>query len=479
MRAHFALASMFVFALGACTSLLGDFDVGDGGTETEGGPDAPTDAPTLQKVHCVAGATPTNITTNNALQANQLRMAVFPDGRARMVVPDFEEGDAGAEIVLHAYTIDKGDASVSADVQTTLPTNRVLAVERYNGTPPGFAALYEQRDTSTNLALYLATLPDNAPSWTTSELGVSPANGVAGASTNATFAVTGPSSNQYFIAYSVTSATSQDIYVGNVTSGGAGPIPLMKAANFGTSNGNEAYSFNEPAIAIEPGANAYVMLAPSNKSGPPKQGAQVQIVVPGPNNASFALTPPGTLNYFPSGFTGSGGSDKANMAMLVASLDTYTGGYYVGQVPYASLSSSFDPTTLTPTIVQGADGGSVDLKQLFIGGSTQHWEVPPQNSSEQLLMVGPSVDLIGPTRYPGINFAWWDGATGQNRTFQTGDDDLLGTVSNVAVADVAFIGLSGSVGTFLLAYIADKDPPPFGGSPGPGDLVITSLGCQP
>ena len=458
--------------------MLGDFTVGgdgDGGGDSggDGASDAQTDGAGLPKLTCAeSGSTRKAITMGGSVHAVQVRVASIPGNRTRVVVPDYApNGTSGTELVVHAYTVDGSNNPPNDITIKPLGANRAYSIVRYGGPSPGFAVLYEHPDTNNVPFLYVARLGDGDGSWTETQLSKSPAAG-SGGNQNATFAVVDPATGKYFVAYSNTVANTQTIYAGPV-SGSADQLPQVKT--FPTSGATqEAYGFQEPCIAIQPGKLAYVLMNPNGNSGPPPLGSPVQVLVLG--GQSFALTPPGNLNYFPAAFSSAIAPDKANLAMLVADLTTSTGGYYVGQLGYGALTSSYDPRTLPETALS-TDGGPVPLKSLFVGNSTQHWEIA-STSGEQLLMVGPTADPLLQQTYPGINFAWWDGSTGASRVYATGDSNLMNDVANVAAADATFVNLTGSLASVALAYIKDVGPPAGGGNPGPGDVWISGLGCH-
>mgnify|MGYP001556754429 CR=1 FL=1 len=460
----------------ACNFVLGEITVSDAGPSDAS--DAATDGPELPKLTCAeSGSTRKALTTGGAVHASDLRVASLPGNRVRIVVPDYAPtGGNAVELIVHAYTVDGNNGSNPAtDVSIKEPSAyRAYSIVRYGGPNPGFAVLLEHPDVNNDRFLYVVRLGDNDAAWTEVQLAKSPSPG-SGGSQNATFAVLDAQNDRYFVAYSNNVLNTQTVYAGPVN-GPADALPPVKT--FPTSGANQdAYGFQEPCIAIQPGKLAYVLMNPNGASGPPPLGAPVQVLVPG--GQSFQLTPPGNLNYFPAAFSSAMATDKANLAMLVADLTTSTGGYYVGQLEYAALTPSYDPRSL-PETAPAPDGGAVPLKALFVGSSIQHWEVAG-TSGEQLLMVGPTTDPLLQQTYPGINFAWWDGATGTSRVYDTGDANLLGDVNDIAAADATFVNLTGSLASVALAYIQDQQPPTGGGgiNAGPGDVWLSGLGCQP
>lgn len=469
MRLRLVLAwSAVPFALAACTSLLGTFTVGDAGA-SDAAPDAPP-ALTCAEQQSSRKA----ITTGNALHSYKVRIASLTNDRIRIVVPDFVPSDSGgSNVVVRAFTIDRNNQNAVSELD--LPTNggNVYSIARY---ADGFAVLYEANDPNqaNKSFVYMAHLQDDAPDWSTPVDPLeSPSAGVTNARNNATFVPVDPKNDQYFVAYSTTSNGTQTVF--------AGPVGPSNVGNFvqvdtfpALSSGDAAYNFQEPSIALEPTKPPFIMMAPNGQNGPPQVGTPVKVIVPG--QPSFLLTPPSDLNYFPTAFSNAATPGRANVLMLVANLNTFQGGYHVGQVDYGALNPSFDPTTLAFT-QPPSDGGKVALKDLFVGNENAHWEVAG-TSGEQLLLVGGVLDPLAQTSLPGINFAWWDGSSGANRVYATGDKALLPDVQNVAIADTTIGTLVGSIGTFWFAYISDVSNPGQGGNPVAGDLYFTSVACQ-
>jgi hypothetical protein len=144
----------------------------------------------------------------------------------------------------------------------------------------------------------------------------------------------------------------------------------------------------------------------------------------------------------------------------------------VGQVSASSLSS-LDLMTLPDTTAAAPDGGAASFKDLLINNTNAHWETA--SNAEQLLVAAPPFNLNG--NYPGLNLAWWDGATGVNRAFATGDGALLVDVPSVHRADATFASLVGSIAQLWVAYENSKPggmnniPPPA------GDVWLARVNC--
>jgi len=478
MRTSLLLASVGLpAALVACTALLGDFSVGGGDAGDAGGSDAPSDAPTLYALTCSeTTGSRVPLTTGNALNAYPLRLGALSGGNLRVVLADFPQatdGGANTGMVLRGYTFDPHNITSSL-ATVNLPTTayNVFSLIRYTGVTSGFAALFAAQDpnNSGNPALWVSKFPDDAPNWAPAQVLAPIPNSGNGNSEQGTFIAVDPATDKYFVAYSNTSGNTQSIYMGLLTPGSSFSAPPEQFQT--QSANNPAFSFIEPGIA-QGGTQPYVALLPNGNNGPPPLGAPVKILVPG--GTDITITPPSNLNYFPSGFTSSVDPQQADVAFLVADLNSLTGSYRIGRVPYASLPT-FDPQTLAATEPPGTDGG-VSLTKLFVQSNTQHWE-SAGGQGEQYLMVAPTADPVNQTLLGGINFAWWDGATGILRAYQAGQgENLLSDVPYVVSADVTFETLVGSIAQLSAAFLDDVGPAKGGNAPPAGDLYFTTIGC--
>ena len=110
----------------------------------------------------------------------------------------------------------------------------------------------------------------------------------------------------------------------------------------------------------------------------------------------------------------------------MADLTQIQGNYRVGQVAMNALGA-LNPMSLPETIPVTADGGQASLEDLVINNQTTHWE--NASGADQLVVVAPPATLTGTE--PGVNFGWWDGASGTLRASSTGDGALLSDVPNV------------------------------------------------
>ncbi len=480
MRKLLPLTLLALPALGiACTAILGDFTVTDAGGSDTGGDtvgDAGSDSDAVAPapLRCAEqGSSRFQLTKGNTLHPANVRVATTIAGKVRIIVPDYEMDDAGqSNALVQGFTFDPHDTS-STPPPATLVTmgSRVYSIARYEGVKPGFAVLYDQYVSSaSSYFLFAARLPDDAASWTAPvelvSLGMSN-------NTSATFVVVDAAIEAYYVVVSQTSGASQTILAASPKGGILASFTTLDTFTTVQSD-RGVFDLVEPGIAMQ-GAQPYIALAPSGNNGPPPQGTPVKILVPG--QGDLTITPPSNLNYFPSAFTNGVDPLKINAAFLVANLNTLTGAYHIGQPPFASMST-FDPQQLpaTPPPFTSADGGS--LKDLFVGGSNQHWEVPSLGKGEQFLITGPTVDPLFKVIFGGLNFAWWD-ATGPLRAYSAGDNRLLADVPFIAATDATFQTLVGNLASFIVAYLNDVAAPNSGGSPTAGDLWVTGISCQP
>jgi hypothetical protein len=482
MRSRVFLPLFFLPLSVACTAILGDFSVGNGnGDGGDGGggdvsnPDG-SDGGGLALLACgeVNGERHA-ITTNASLHGAGLHIAQLPNSQMmRVVLADFPatDGGNGPQGTLHAYTIDPHNTSNMQDAQ--LPTNsgEVVSMIRYPGQngPAGFAALWVQYDMNlqTNF-LYAARIPDDGSAWTTpkqlSKVGNNQNN------TDATFIVLNPTNDDYFIAFSSLANNQQTIIAGH-SAGSADQ--LNQIAQFNATSKGAAYNFVTPGIAMD-GQTPYILLN-QNTQGPPQPGLTELLL--GPQGQQITITPPSTLNYLPAGFTNSPDQTKANAIFLSADLSAEQGSYLVGRVPFTSLST-WDPGTLpssTPPAPSQPDAGYSALSRLLFN-SQPHWEMA--GGAEQLLFTSPTVDPLLQKLYGGINFGWWDSATGAMRAYVAGSDHLFGDVPFIVGSDTTFISLAGSLAQIEVAYLSAPNAPSGGDFPPPAaDLWLAQIGCQ-
>jgi hypothetical protein len=469
-------------ALVACTAILGDFTVGDGGggdTGTGDVADAASDAPadvapdvsTLESCSEVANKR-RQLTTGASLNAAGVHAFVLPNGNARVVLADYVISDANQTIAtVQAYTFDAKNQNSSVDVQTQQTQgSQILALTRYPGQPGGFAALWFQYDqTLQSNFLWASRIQDDQTTWT-SPRQLSKVGGSSNVSNaEASFTVLDPQNEKYFVVFSSVSSNVQLILAG-ATSGSADALATVETFTV-QSSGSTAYDLMTPGIAMG-GQQPFVLLN-TNTNGPPTPGLSEILLVPG--QAKVTYTPASTLNYIPLAMNNGPDPNKANVAILEADLTNEVATYRVGKMPFSSMAT-FDPKTLpasTPPIA--TDGGFSKLASVTFGNSP-HWEVT--SSGEQALIASPTVDPLLQKLYGGINFGWWDGQTGALRSYLGGSNHILGDVQNTIDCDVTFVSLTGNLAQIEVAYLAAPNPPQGNNPPPPSDLWVTQIGCQ-
>ena len=470
MRLRSFASTVTVVSLATGCALLVDLgDLRGPGDAGDAGEDAPpADAPTDVAGPPVLTCTETQqarvaITSGDALVASNLRVASLPGGRLRVVVVDDSTGDAGVGSTLRAYTFDPHDVAATLVTENLATLGApVFSLSRYGGSAPGFAAIFERNGT-----FYAAHLDDTASAWSPSvALVAMPAQGAV---EGATFVPIDAGSDHYFVVYSVTSGATQTIW-GGALAPGSGTFATM--ASFPTSAVDRPpYAWAEPAL-VGFGGQWGIVLTPQGANGPPPMGAPLEVVVT--NGAPVAITPAANLNYFGMAFAPSVATTEVNAAFLVANLSTITASMHVGRVAVGAVTS-FDPQSL-PTTDLPVGGGQLVLDELFFVAAVQHWEVVGA-VGEQFVAVAPTVDVLSQTDEGGMNFGWWDGATGAVRAYAAGaQGHLLGDVSHLAMADATFAAIVGSLATAWVAYVDDATTPQRGA---PGDLHVTQLSCQP
>jgi hypothetical protein len=477
----------------ACSALLGDFTVSPGGSDVgvgDTGSDVSqsdvtqsdaSDAATLFELACTEGAKSQRIqvTQNDSLNADLIRIANIPAStNVRVVLVNYVENDAGnnSTVTLESYTIAIQGGNQITPASLPLTANQAFAITRYNdvgGT--GFAVLYVQYDETANENyLWVAQIADSAMAW-------SPPVQVAEITSNnnleADFTVIDSATNDYFIALSQVDMANQVIYGGEVKGAGSATLPAMQTFPVQSAFRN-VFDITRPGVAFHLNTG-YVMLTPDGNNGPPPVGSPV--VVLESSASAVMVTPPSSLNYFPTGFVNATDPTKVNMAFLIANLNTLTGQYGVGQVAISSLGT-LNPQQLPATIPTAADGGVAALQDLFLGGNSPsaHWETPPL-SDEQFIVVQPTIVPGNMATYVGgVNLAWWDAPTGLLRAYAAGDGNLMRDVAFINNADATITGLVGSIAQIEVAYENAATDPSDTMNNLPdvaSDLWLTNLSC--
>jgi hypothetical protein len=449
----------------------------DSGLPADGAPDAFVDAGTmLHKLRCgttTGAGSRVQLTASRSLRSDSVRVAMITQNRLRAVVTDNPlPPDGGySPSWLRAYTIDGSGAIVSTSPLQT-GGGQVMVLDRYAGTPSGFVALFAAYDQTTmQNSIMVARLPDNSDTWVGPRALV-PTPGPLN-NGQATLYTINAAQDDYYIVLSLISGASQNVYAGEANaSAGAGALGL--AASYPTiSGGNDAYGIASPGIAMN-GTQAYVLLSPNGQNGPPPLGSAAGVLAPGAMPPTALLTPPSNLNYFPVGLTNASTAKMANVAILVADLVQLQGEYHIGQIG-TSLLPSLDPRSLPGSVPTSADGGQATLKDLFISNQTAHWE--NVGGADQFLTTSPPIDLM--SGYPGVNFGWWDAASGTLRALSTGDGALLTDVTGVFRADATFATLVGSIAQLWVAYLSTGMPPSMNNYPPPSsDLWVARVSCS-
>jgi hypothetical protein len=462
----------------------------DQGLADRGAPDAPSEGPTtappdaadadaglpLYPLTCVTPAASTGarvqITSGFGINPDAIRIANVPNRMVRVVVVDYPPQDGGFfnPAVLRAYTLDPTSAATTT-VTSMFPTGagQVYDLERYGGATPGFVALFNTFDPTlmTNV-LSVARLPDDSNVWIGPKSFGQLPNNLKNAQAVLT-AIDG-SQDDYYVVMSTISGSSQIVSAGRLNSAN-GKLPAV--TTYTAMGGQDAFQLVNPGIA-NAAAQPYVLLQPNGQNGPPPLGAPAALLIPGAASPSVPIAPPANLNYLPYGLASATDPTMANVFVLVADLNQIQGNYRVGQVPVNSLPK-LDPMSLAGTFVTAPDGGTAHIKDLLINNTNVHWENAMQ--ADQLLALSPPVDLnMG---YPGVNFAWWDSATGTLRTYAAGDGALVSDVANVHRADATFLSLSGSFGTLEMAYESASKATSMNNYPPPAsDIWLSKINCS-
>jgi hypothetical protein len=458
--------------LAACTAILGDFSVGtnDGGSDS--GVDGPADAApdvlaTIESCAEVANVR-RPITTGASLHASNVHMFGVGNGNARVVLANYIPNDAGpASAELRAYTFDPKNLTSSVDEQTLpLAGYNVVAITRYPGSPGGFAALWLQYDVNqaTNF-LWAARIQDDGSAWSNP---VKLSNvGSSFDDLEASFTALDAQNDSYYIVYSSVTSNTQTITAGtaSTTSG-----PLTAAATFPVQNEN-AYDLIEPGIALA--GNQPFVIVNTDTNGPPTPGLQELLLVP--TKATVAYTPPTNLNYIPIAMANGADPLSANVAILEADLTHETATYHVGKMPFSSMGT-FDPSTLPASTPPPGDDSNFSKLSNITFGSSLHWEAT--SAGEQALISSPTADPLLQKVYGGLNFGWWDGATGTLRAYNGGTHHLLGDVPNMLECNTTFTSLGGNLAQIGVAYLSTSQTPQPSVPPQASDLWVTQIGCQ-
>jgi hypothetical protein len=472
--------------VGACTSLLGDFSVGDGGAgdtgsdviPNDGGPDGnPQDGgdgapPPLESCAEAANAR-RQLTKGLSLNAIGVHEAMLPNAQARVVLANYVQTDAsGTNAEVRSYTFDPKNPGNNPDIQTQVTNGayQILSITRYAAAPfGGFAALWEEYDQTFNTYyLWASRIQDDQTTWTTphqlSKVGSN--NNVT-----ATFTVLDPKNDSYYVVFS-SSGNGQQMILAGTTSGSADQLTTV--GTFTVQSGqNTAYDLLTPSIAIGATQQPFVLLSTST-SGPPPPGLAELLLVPGKQNVT--ITPPSNLNYVPLAMANSIDPLNANVAILEADLSNEVATYHVGKMPFTSMGS-FDPKTVPASSIPPAptDAGFSKLANITFGNAP-HWELTP--AGEQGLIVAPTEDPLLQKLYGGLNFGWWDGKTGAMRAYQGGANHLFGDVPFPIDADSTFVSLTGNLAQIEIAFLALGGAPQQNNPPPPSDLWVTQIGCQ-
>jgi hypothetical protein len=459
--------------LDGCTALLGDFSVGDGGGGDATGdalgdasPEGGLDFLTCQEVSNERHA----ITQNSALNAYGLHITQLPNQSLRAVLADFPPPPDGGQqtAVFQAYTFSPQNINNVTPVALADTADQPLAVTRYGGPNPGFAVLYMKYDPSlTANFLWAARFPDDASSWTTPVKLPKVGNNLN--DIQGSFTVLDPAADKYYVAFG-SIASNQETIVAGAVSGSADTLTTI--GTFPAQGNGSPYDLLTPGIAMA-GSQPYI-LTNHNASGPPPGGFPELILVPGKQDVT--IQPPQNLIYAPMALDNALDPLKANVAFLGADLSAEVGAYHVGQIPVSALDT-LDPGTLpasspppTPT-----DAGITPLANLSFN-SPPHWEVA--GGAEQLVVVSATVDPLLQKYYGGLNFGWWDGASGQMRAYAAGPNRVLPDVPFIVNSDVTFLGLVGNLGQLEVAYLSTPTSPSNNYPPPPSDLWVAQIGCQ-
>lgn len=474
--------------VGACTGLLGDFTVGDGGGGDTGsdvvppndsGPDvSPQDAgdgeagpPALESCAEASNAR-RQLTKGLSLNAIGVHEAILPNAQARIVLGNYIQTDAsGTYAELRSYTFDPKNPNGTPDIQIQTPNNayQILSITRYVAAPfGGFAALWIQYDQNLNTYnLWVSRIQDDQTTWTTPhELAPVSTNN----NTSATFTVLDAQNESYFVVFT-TAGNGQQTILAGTTSSPTDTLPTV--GTFTVQNGqNRAYDLITPGIAMG-GTQPFVLLSAST-NGPPPPGLKELLLVPGKPNVT--ITPPSNLNYIPLAMANSPDPQSANVAVLEADLSNEVATYHVGKMPFSSMGT-FDPKTVPSSSLPPAptDAGFSKLANITFG-NPPHWEMT--NAGEEALIVAPTEDPLLQKLYGGLNFGWWDAKTGALRAYNGGANHLLGDVPFPIDCDSTFVSLTGNLAQIEVAYLALGAAPTQNNPPPPSDLWVTQIGCQ-
>ncbi len=472
----------------ACSALLGDFTISNGVPDaSDSGADvvdsgvadvsqADVDAgPPLFKLRCSETASSRiQITQGDSLHPDLIRVAVMPTTQIRVVLADYEPADSGGYVAtIQSYTVDIHNQNTITPAPLLTTSNQVLAIERYDdGVKSGFAVLYPEVQTTLNTTyLMAARLPDDQAGWTTpvtlADLGGIFFNNIEG-----DFTVINAASDDYFVAFSNVDTTAHNQIISGAEVKAGNTSPLTTLASLSAPANRNIFDLVRPGVAWQSPVG-YVLLNPSGNNGPPPIGTPTQLLRSQGGNVT--ITPPSNLNYFPAGFVNAFDPLKVNTAWLLADLTNLNGSYGVGQLAFSTLGT-VDPSKLPQTTTAAFDGGSIQLKDLFVGNSSgTHWE--RVNLIEQLILTGPTEDPLTQTFYGGLNLGWWDGPTGSLRAYVAGDGRLFADVPFILNTDATITNLVGSIAQLEVAYESAQSKPTQNNPPTPSDLWIAGIGC--
>jgi hypothetical protein len=455
-----------------------DAPIASDGSTIDGSVDS---GPTLYKLKCAAptgGGSRTQVTMGGSVNGDTIRVANLSQNQVRIVVADYEPSEGGGNFSpawLRGYTLNMGGNSPTTTASLATNSGQIFDIDRYNGVggaPGGFVALFGAIDMTTQMnALMVARLPDDASAWVGPVTLAALPNDMN--NTQAVLSVIDAAKDDYYVAYSTVSGPTQTIFGAELTPSETATLPAL--TTYATpSSGSDAYGFAYPGIAFN-GAQPYIILSPNGSGGPPPLGTPAAILIPGASPPTTLITPPANLNYFATGLTNATTPGLANVFFLVADLTQIQGNYRVGQVAMNALDA-LNPMSLPETIPVTADGGQASLEDLVINNQTTHWE--NASGADQLVVVAPPATLTGTE--PGVNFGWWDGASGTLRASSTGDGALLSDVPNVHRGDATFISLVGSIAQFWMVYESvvglpssmNNFPPP------PCDIWVARVTCS-
>ena len=464
----------------ACTAILGDFTVGtgggdagdsgpdvlppsDGGPDADGGPkDTGSDVVTPKLLHCAENSGARKKLNTTQKNWDQIAVANINLSHVRTLVSD---GNA-----VHSFTIDGSNNVTEA---TTLPDGgqgamQVIEIQRLQDR---FIALVYEQDSSNNPIFGLFTIRDADGSFTHDFLTQpsplpSDANRVE-ASVFAIDAVQGV----YFLATfdDESNDTKAVLRAGYQKVAAPGALTIIDSTLKPTM-----YELKASSIVGDP-QHANLIL---DSNGPGSAPDQLLYTIPLPSIQPVtprSLKPPvNGENYFLLAFQNSPTQGLANLGVIEADLNTFTGAYHIGQVPLNQLAT-FNPSSLPSTVPPMTDAGTINIPDLVIDKANAHIESFPQPASESLIAVARTSQLTGPL--VGFNFIWWDMPTGGLRAAQTGASALLTDVTDAYRAGMSFS--SPPLGSLAQLNMAFEREPNSQQQNQPGDVFFTTVSCAP